>query len=491
MKINDDELINQALKHKDDLNLHKDTIKKLNSIKTELGKDPNKSFREKSITTLIIDTWPFILQDSIYNLKCFDSREDAYHTKKTNWRKENLDLNNQFVFGLDRLQNYFREFTEFESVLYGVDGNYRDHVIHVFRVWLLGITLILNDDQDLAIKIQDLEFERIVKGKSTVQKEEVVSMWAIIALCHDLGYPLEKAEKVNESVERMYRHLGKINIQKFSAAFHLEHQFLNKFLLDFISSKVECQVEDQKGKNLEFLKAIEEKYDDYFRGKLSREDEEQYFINPKLYQTAIQTKYFIKFAKSLEYYSHGIISCTILLKSLFYFLESDFNIQERTKLSFEDARQFFIRREILRSIAAHTCPEVYHLKVNTLPFLLILCDELQEWGRPRFDELHSGSEAKPFCETEIVECRKDKIKFSAKYYGVADSQKFAKKIFRRWHEILRSAVYDTNRKFTLEIDLDINGDTYDFIFKDNVLETNCTQNDITTDFRIYELKPGK
>ncbi|MHB1395060.1 MAG: hypothetical protein ACYCYE_18805, partial [Clostridia bacterium] len=428
MKVSDLELLRQVISHKSDLYLHKDTLDKLDDIKKELEEDVTKSFRAKSITTKIINAWTYILQDSIYNLKCYDSRENAYVTKKSNWRTENLDLNNQFVFGLDRLQNYFIEFTEFESVLYGVDGNYRDHIVHVFRVWLLGVSLLYSNDPCLAMSIEDLEFDSLIKGKPSIREQEVFSMWAIIALCHDLGYPLEKAEKVNESVEKMYRHLGKISIQKFSAAFQLEHQFLNKFLLEFISSKLECNKEKQE--EIALYNDIESKYNDYFDGNLHQDEVNKFFIQPKLYHTAVQTKYFVKFAKSLEYYSHGIISCTILLKSLFFFLESDFNIQERTRLSFEDARQFFIRREIFRSIAAHTCPEVYHLKANTLPFLLILCDELQEWGRPRFDDLKAGSESKSVFETDIAEFKTDKIKFTSKYSAVGDPERLAKKIFR-------------------------------------------------------------
>ncbi len=484
MKISDDyELLKQVMLHKAEFHLHNDTIDRLENIEKELKDEVSKSFRKKSVTNQIIDAWAYILQDSIYNLKCYDCRENAYISKKSTWKEDIIDLNNQFVFGLDRLQKYFKEFTKFESVLYGVDGNYRDHVIHVFRVWLLGISLLFSNIPNLDMKVEDLEFEHLIDNKPSVRKEEVFSMWAIIALCHDLGYPLEKAEKVNESVEKMYRHLGKISVQKFSATFQSEHQFLNKFLLDFISSKLEVD----KEKDTHLLKELEMKYDSYFDGSLGYEDIEKYYMTPKVYRTAIQAKYYTKFAKSLEYYSHGIISCTILLKSLFFFLESDFNFQERTKISFEDARQFFIRREILRSIAAHTCPEVYHLKVNTLPFLLILCDELQEWGRPRFDDLHGGKETKSCFEVDVIEFKKEKIKFTAKYSSVSEPEDLAKKIFRRWHEILRSAVYDTNRKLTLEIDLEINNNKYYFNYCDNFLKSNYKIDGVSNRFPIYKL----
>ena len=39
-------------------------------------------------------------------------------------------------------------------------------------------------------------------------------MWAIIALTHDLGYPLEKVEKINDRLELMLSEFGKIGFFK-------------------------------------------------------------------------------------------------------------------------------------------------------------------------------------------------------------------------------------------------------------------------------------
>ena len=68
------------------------------------------------------------------------------------------------------------------------------------------------------------------------------------------------------------------------------------------------------------------------------------------------------------------------MKWLVYFLESDYDLTQSKALKKEDARQFIIRREALRAIAIHTCPDIYHLRSNTFSFLLIICDDLQEWA---------------------------------------------------------------------------------------------------------------
>jgi len=156
-------------------------------------------------------------------------------------------------------------------------------------------------------------------------------------------------------------------------------------------------------------------------------------------------------------------------------------------LSFEDARQFFIRREILRCIASHTCPEVYHLKANTLSFLLILCDELQEWSRPRFKEIQGEEQTTVgIKKVEISTFKKDEIAFQMDYSGIIDPDNFARKMFRRWHAILRSAVYDTKRKFSLNFKLTINNKPYDFIYKDNELKSTNKPSSVKIPFSIYE-----
>lgn len=94
----------------------------------------------------------------------------------------------------------------------------------------------------------------------------------------------------------------------------------------------------------------------------------------------------------MEHFQHGIISAVIIYKILLYFLESDFNLNDDYIYGEEDARQFYIRREILRAIASHTCPDAYNIHITTFSSLLFLCDEFQEWGRKSWNELYTGLE---------------------------------------------------------------------------------------------------
>jgi hypothetical protein len=140
-------------------------------------------------------------------------------------------------------------------------------------------------------------------------------------------------------------------------SFHGVQNYMNDFIVRLISSKMETM--DNK--------------------------------NDKLYYARLQPKYYFKLQKSLEKTDHGIVSTLIIYKLLTYFLESDFSINEDYTFDEEERRQFYIRREILRSIASHTCKDIYHLYMNSFAFLLIVTDDTQEWGRKYISELYVES----------------------------------------------------------------------------------------------------
>lgn len=193
-----------------------------------------------------------------------------------------------------------------------------------------------------------------------------ISMWTITALCHDLGYPLEKAEQILDKTRKMMREFVPNPNVWNNFGYSGTQDSINEYVLKFISTKMKEKTSDEKA------------------------DEQTDAIVEKEYLGRIQPKYYLKYAKSLESFQHGIISTIIIYKMLLYFLESDFNLNDDYIYKNEDARQFYIRREILRAIAAHTCPDAYNIHITSFSSLLFLCDEFQEWGRRTWNELYTG-----------------------------------------------------------------------------------------------------
>jgi hypothetical protein len=127
--------------------------------------------------------------------------------------------------------------------------------------------------------------------------------------------------------------------------------------------------------------------------------------------THLQNKYYLKLLKSFDRLDHGIISSLLISRSLVYFLESDYSHDSRKALDRDDVKQFFIRREILRAIAAHTCQDIYHLTFDNLSMLLYLIDEIQCWGRPTLEQ----SQREP---VDIKEGYAEVEKFSSKSISI-------------------------------------------------------------------------
>lgn len=413
--------------------------------------------------------WNQLLLDSICILKINDLREryNFQFSKLYNVDK-NITHTDQFktirtycTYGIQHLDGYFKAFVNFEGVLYGTDKNYRDHVNHVIQVWLMGIYFLNNNienftfsngivpldidysfqiDEKIKLLIEDTknnpENEYTELSSLFITKSEMLASWTIIALCHDLGYPIEKATKLNEQFKNILRYFGASKFDEFHFDFGLLNQFLVKKYLDFISSKSILIKTTRQDFNYKEVGPEENSVKDYL-------------LNAPVGYTALQPKYKDKFAKSLEEFKHGIFSGLLIFKTLTYFLESDYTY-DKSLLPGEDLRQFNIRKEILRSISSHTCPNIYHLEIKNLSFLLVVCDELQEWDRPNFDDLRTQP------DDDFIEMNVDTFNFSDpvelrlsltyKSHGEENLPSIKHKL-RMLHNLLRSAKDDSNRSF--------------------------------------------
>ena len=406
-------------------------LEKLNSIQQKgLGHGEEELTYEANDE--IDELWGLLIEKSIICLRFFDKREPFMKNGKR-----------QYVLGLDKLKKYHENYTDFEGVLYGSDAYYRDHVFHVVRVWLLGVYLLLTknshltggnsrlidqvhfegehvykirkaeqddidkaeafmheDAEDSGVDGEEREAERIESERagecvvvdknpglykvceradgtedskyflasiktfsSEINILEKLSMWTIAALCHDLGYPLEKSKNVLEKTEDMMRAFVSDPYVEKNIKFDGTQDSNNLDIITFMSKKMNPVVE-KTGENNRMIAQ---------------------------YKASIQDKYKFKYKLSLEDFSHGIVSAIIIYKMLIYFIETDNNPDADYIFANEDARQFYIRRDILRAISSHTCENIYHIDVLTLPMILFVCDELQDWGRKSWKSMYQGA----------------------------------------------------------------------------------------------------
>jgi hypothetical protein len=389
-----------------DYPFNKTIIDKLNEIK-----GITSSSNLYSIVSDLKDLWFQLVDKSIRCLRFFDSREPYLEYKGKAPQS----------YGIDRLAKYYDEFSDFEALLYGSNQFYRDHVIHLFRTWLIGLNILIHDEAgELFYEIIQFEGVDIEEFKSNFF--ECISIWTLAALCHDLGYPLEKFQGVLSKTQKMMEYLvSQPKIQQ-DIAFSGTQDKINDYIVRMMSSKMKSS-ESEKGE--------------------------------KSYYARVQSKYYVKYSKSLENYSHGIVSSLIIYRALLYFLESDFSFHDDHKFDDNDAKQFYTRRDILRSISSHTCWDIYHMRSNTFPLLLIISDELQEWGRKKWNDLYRN-ETMPDPQFTLASYDKKYIVIEYKFKKTRKKQaeKFISSFysqFKKFRMLLRDGEDTSTRDFTLHI----------------------------------------
>lgn len=475
-----------------------DSVENIKKYLIELGKD-------RIDKDIVKHLWKNLLIDAISFLKHNDKREVAGSTGIA--FDENIRLLNSYA--VTDLTEYIENFSNFESILYGTDKGYRDHLNHVILVWAIGLDLILNNlsrlkkedgfeivtdkyefyiiekgsDKEIKLEksLKDIEEGKFnlrvrfqesksqeknkkeKKGQLYITNGEIFAIWTIIALCHDLGYPVGKTSKINDEYKNILSHFGRIKVEEFNFSFNNFNDNLVEKFLNIVSSRPKTydltpnEIKDNLEKN-ESKSSIDIKNFGY---------------------TSIQSKFYDKLAKSLEEYKHGAFSALLIFKTLTYFLETDYSYSINDKLSLHDLKQFYLRREILRAICEHTCEKIYHVSLETIPFILILCDELQAWGRPRFEEIQEGVGESTEVLVNTIDFDQNSpeygidVKLTFNYEnnvdGKNDSDKHARSMFKKFHHLLRSAKADEKRgfnfKWTMQMLNKNNGFLYEFIMR--------------------------
>lgn len=421
MEIDDNELITWFIENYSDIKflnfkVHNRIPIQNSRIKEEIKKlNPNiPIYRQKD---LLLKIWENLIGSAIVFLKLKDEREKFHEDED---------------YGVGNLSSFFKAYSDFESLFYGADEYYRDHVSHMFMVFLLGQRLLTENKLFEKIQIG----AKLLDDDLIITKEENEAIWCIISLTHDLGYGMSKIPKVNSKTRKMLEKYDIFNIQELG--FTSSNQLLHKFVIEFISADLR---EITEGSIID-----EEK------------DKERKYINH------IQSKYFIKFSNSFERFGHGIFSCILLMKNLVYFLESDFSKNTIKPLNQYDARNFLIRQTILRSIASHDCDDIYYLTLPQFPFLLTIFDEMQDWGRPGLSDLFVYKPHKKiFVETLNEGQISYKIEYSDPKKHIKEEEKgeitkyiledFVKKCIK-FRKILRGAVIgEYDRKLRLEFEI--------------------------------------
>ena len=126
--------------------------------------DDDNDFKIFNYLDKVKQLWPLLIRKSILCLRYFDGREPFMEKGEKS----------PHAYGVRELSDYFDQYTEFEKTLYGSAKYYRDHVMHVFRVWVLGLNILFRNNGYYLRNVQ------IAEGYD-INNYEKLSLWTIIA----------------------------------------------------------------------------------------------------------------------------------------------------------------------------------------------------------------------------------------------------------------------------------------------------------------------
>ena len=356
--------------------------------------------------------------------------------------------------GNSTLYDFLDAETQFEDILYGLESHYRDHTLHSLWVYLIGEHILRNRIEDsvsdksiyLREKLDWYLYNDITEDadKSSIPKvlanyskikksilAKVVerhtdAMWCIMALCHDLGYSLEKLRDLNDKVKQVLKFFDISDLEHTGYSLDIEHQYLVSQCLELMAMDVRIVPgEDYSEITDKDYEQLNEKLKEFVDTKLEEE-----IVNTKLEEAVdkeikkqitgasikLDTTRIIKSAaglkgkkeldqirkleektlvkcyrddstywrlcRALEKKQHGILSSYLIFKILGIFADATVRgPAEEWGLDDDETVENIIRGDILFAIAQHEFDFTHIFEFSSLADVLVLADELEEFSR--------------------------------------------------------------------------------------------------------------
>ncbi len=269
------------------------------------------------------------------------------------------------------ISEYIDAFTTFEEMLFGLNSTYRDHTLHSLWVYLFGHEFIMSIGGYDAIKIAGQASIMYTKGGQPhfvlgtrpiqVNKAHLEAMWGMIAIFHDLGYPVEAvSNKPNEVFGRILEPFAIDSSSIFQSDIGSRITLLHQSLCDLLSTMYRPEfitVEETKA----YQKEADEKVSNgllyVFREPTTTRAE------------AIEMEFRIASVDK----RHSAWSTILAFKNVAYLHESDYHGGGS-----RDYLKLLTKRDILYSIVHHTSEEPKDEAVNRFQFILLLMDDIEE-----------------------------------------------------------------------------------------------------------------
>lgn len=316
--------------------------------------------------------------------------------------------------GYDDLFKYFDKYVKFEELIFASDSFYRDHTMHCLWVYFLGEYIVRQEEYEFIVSKMDDHIKRFkilnnvfkevnkfglftdisqVSEKFLKLEDYADSVRCIVAITHDLGYPIKKINKINKSMKDILPYFSIYNYDEFNFSYtEIQQKYIEEFV-DILSFDLDFNIiadKTKKGTEL-FEKIIEADENGQFIGvkidvlkQFTKEEMnsiERSYKAQKQFQKVIDNN--LKYLTDFEQYNHGIMSAYLLIKNIESFgkLRMTYSNLSDIKMDNSDFVNTSSKLEILRAITDHTSKSFQISKIENSSSFLVLIDELEEFSR--------------------------------------------------------------------------------------------------------------
>ncbi len=256
----------------------------------------------------------------------------------------------------------------------------RDHLVHSVNVFLLGLAIYAQNNRyreyfkGYVLKSNYDKYYRLENGEFS--DEEFLYRWGVAALFHDVGYPVEIIGKqlkkfINDSVKSIS--------STYDADIAIDFKDFNEFNTIV---KMDCNFADEFTKTYpeaKFLNLF--KPTDIVAHKISTD-----FGSINVNDVIKHLDNFVYSMGEMGFIDHGFFSCILVLNSYGYLIQKYAKNHDFFFYPIVDSASAILLHNYYRNVLQKDPFNLnqLHPSQSPLAFLLILCDELQEWSRRPF-----------------------------------------------------------------------------------------------------------
>ncbi len=310
------------------------------------------------------------LKICVQNFLANENRDTAFEVYKAFFDSYRIDMPGE----TNPFTDIILILEEYEKTAASLIDSQRDHFVHAVNVFLTGLCIYIQNSNyrnafDSAI------YKSPYKDYYKTKNEEFFYRWGIASLLHDIGYPIEI---VGNQINRFLRIISDAdgedirtraiisydNFEELNSVKQIKD--INSFAQDFVSAYPEAkEIDIRKPIDLMALRIHES-------------------LGTELQKTKTDLDKFIETMGKSGFIDHGFFSSIIVLKwygSLIQLQNFNSNyffwpvLDSATAILLHN----YFKNVIRKGDYAHAPMKP---EENPIAFLLILCDEVQEWNRP-------------------------------------------------------------------------------------------------------------